>query len=63
MTDKQKEYYFSLWEKDFYEPFGNNRILESHDYESIAIGFFIGSGLSISDAIKMYQYCISKDKF
>lgn len=63
MTDKQKEYYFSLWEKDFYEPFGDNRSLENHDYESIAIGFFIGSGLSISESITMYQYCISKDKF
>jgi hypothetical protein len=63
MTDKQKEYYFSIWEKDFYEPFGGNRILESHDYESIAIGFFIASGLSISDSIRMYEYCISKDKY
>ena len=63
MTDKQKEYYFHIWEKDFYEPFGDNRILENHDYESIAIGFFIGSGLSISESITMYAYCISKDKF
>ncbi len=63
MTDKQKEYYFSLWEKDFYEPFSNKTILESYDFESISIGFFIASGLGISDSITMYQYCISKDKY
>ena len=62
-TDKQKEYYFSLWEKDFYEPFAESSILRDCDFESIAIGFFVASGLQPSDAIEMYQYCIEKDKY
>lgn len=62
-TDKQKEYYFSLWEKDFYDMFAESYILRDYDFESIAIGFFIASGLQPSDALEMYKYCIEKEKY
>lgn len=63
LTDKQKEYYFSLWIKDFYEPFAESSLLRDCDYESIAVGFFISSGLQPSSSIEMYKYCIEKDKY
>ena len=63
LTDKQKEYYFSLWLKDFYEPFAESSLLRDFDYESIAVGFFISSGLQPSSSIEMYKYCIEKDKY
>ena len=62
-TDRQKEYYFALWEKDFYDPFSHRSELEDCDFESIAIGFFIASGLQLSEAFTMYKYCIEKDKY
>lgn len=62
-TDRQKEYYFALWEKDFYDPFSHMSIIEECDFESIAVGFFIASGLQPSEAFEMYKYCIEKDKY
>lgn len=63
LTDKQKEYYFSLYEKDLYDPFAESSILRDCDFESIAIGFFIAAGLQPSDAFKMYEYCIKREKY
>jgi hypothetical protein len=63
MTEKQKEYYFSLWEKDFYDPFENSNLLRDCDFESIAVGFFIASGLQPQEAFSMYNYCITNEKY
>ena len=48
---------------DFYEPFAESSLLRDCDYESIAVGFFISSGLQPSSSIEMYKYCIEKDKY
>ena len=63
MTGNQKEEYFSLWENNFYDIYVNNPDLGSEDFQSIAIGFFIGCGLNLSDSFIMYRYCISKGKY
>ena len=63
LTQTNKDYYFDMWEKDFYDVYAESRSLENSDFESIALGFFIAKGLDIDNSNAMYQYCITKNKF
>lgn len=58
-----KEELFISWEKEFYDKYSNDPIFDLHEFQGIALGFFIAKGLNVDQALDMYEYCIEKDKF
>lgn len=47
----------------FYDANGDDVALEDADFESLAIGFFLGVGCTIDQAKDLWQECIRIGKF
>lgn len=61
-TIQTKENYYLLWTSEFYDKYVGDVSLESEDFKSIAIGFFVAKGLNLEQSRDMYEYCIDKGK-
>lgn len=63
MEQEQKDYYFGLWEAEFYDPHARHEYLEEELFSSIAIGFFVAKGLNVDESYEMYDFCQEKGKY
>jgi hypothetical protein len=61
LVELDKEILFEMWVNEIYDKYEDE--LFDVDMEVLAIGFFIGKGLTYQKAFDMYQYCIKCDKF
>ena len=51
------------WVTEFYDKYSEDGGMDEHDFESIALGFFIAKGATPHEAWELYQECIELGKF